>query len=98
MKIEKFNLYTTKDERIKLAEVENISFNLSVHGDKKYSDAFYGNEELWIISENGHLKFPLNEISNISFDLTQEISTSGKIMTVHISSYAEFTELEEKHE
>ena len=67
MKMKDFRIRTSKGEIIKLKEIKTLSFGIMTD-DKWHCD----NKDLFIVCEQGHLKFPLEEICSITFSLAYE--------------------------
>ena len=67
MKITNFKVKTRNGEVVKLEEIETLSFGILV------DDRFKAEtKELFITCKQGHLKFSLDEIGDISFNLDHE--------------------------
>lgn len=69
MKISKFKVKTRNGEILKLEEIETLSFG-SLVDDRFKAET----KELFITCKQGHLKFNLEDISDISFNLEREKS------------------------
>ena len=67
MRIIKFKVKTKNGEVVRFEEVGYLGFG--VMADDRFKAE---TKELFISCKQGHLNFPLNEITEISFDLEQE--------------------------
>lgn len=69
MKLTNFKIKTNKGEVIKLEEISMLSFGIMT--DDRYNA---DTKELFITCKQGHLRFPLDEISEITVNLDKEKS------------------------
>ena len=69
MKITNFKVKTRNGEVVKLEEISSLSFGIMI------DDRFNAEtKELFITCKQGHLRFPLDEVGDISFNLDREKS------------------------
>ena len=69
MKITNFKVKTRNGEVVKLQEIETLSFGILVDDHFKAET-----KELFITCKQGHLRFSLDEVGDISFNLDREKS------------------------